>query len=811
MKKIIFLFIAIASALTLYTQNSPETSCYIKDPRGSIREQTVDFQSLQLDVKFQPEKGKVFGIANYEFVPLRKKVDSLFLDGIQMKVSKLQLDGKPVKHKVDSAGITIYFQPSLIWEKQHKLLIDYEATPRKGIYFIGWQKPIIADTNDPNRTRKQIWTQGQGVDNRFWIPGFDDVNDKLVTNLNITFDKNYEVISNGNLVGKIEVGNSTEATWRYAMDHPHALYLIMLAIGEYEHKDYVSKNGITSRQYYYPDRKEAVDVTYEYSSEMMDWFADETGVPYPWKTYANVPVQEFIYGAMENTTATIFSDYFLQDPRSSFDRDYDAINAHELAHQWFGDYITEFSSTSHWLHESFATYYSKIFMRTIEGEDAYAWNRRNELNSAINADNQNEFPLAHTEAGSSRHYQKGSFVLDMLRYVTGDEQFRKVIKEYLLAHAYGNVTTHDLQIQFQKTLGMNLDWFFDEWVYKSGYPVYDVSYTKTSQATTFNVKQTQKKTTTVDLFKMPVHFQVFYSDGSNSDTIVWLEKAETSITIPNKNILEVAYALFDPGMMVYSKVNFKKEFEELIIQATMAKNYIDRYDAVEAMKDIPVEVKRAGLQKIYEKENHFAIKAAIIKQLINDTDKTTISFLKSALQNPDAKVRQAVLENTTAINKKLLKDYKKNLQDFSYVNVELALRLLCNMNPGGKKNYLSATETIYGMNKNVRIAWLEIYYSVDKTKHITELTDYAGYSYEFRTRNKAFDALRAINYCDSTVVKNLFDAAVSSNHRLAGPARSTLQQFMQTPQYYALIRKMYDETTWDDLQRRRIELIFKGK
>ena len=132
-------------------------------------------------------------------------------------------------------------------------------------------------------------------------PLFDDVNDKLLTSLRITFDKNYRVISNGNLTDERNNSDGKTKTWVYEMAHPHANYLIMLAIGDYAYRDYTSKNGIVSRQYYYPDLEDRVEPTYAYSAEMMDWISEETGLNFPWPTYANVPVQEFLYGAMENT------------------------------------------------------------------------------------------------------------------------------------------------------------------------------------------------------------------------------------------------------------------------------------------------------------------------------------------------------------------------------------------------------------------------------------------------------------------------------------------------------------------------------
>ncbi|MBC8173244.1 MAG: M1 family metallopeptidase, partial [Chitinophagales bacterium] len=720
----IFIFYFILQNGLLIAQITPETSCYVKDPKGRIREHNIDFKTLSLNVSFEPEKGKVTGTANYTFTPIQLQVDTLFLDAPAVTIHSIKLNNANIKYRTDSAGVIIYFDPPLTWETTHTLQIDYTATPRKGLYFIGWNKPLTAPSDDPNRTRKQIWTQGQGVDNRFWIPSYDDVNDKLITDITVTFDTGYRVISNGNLSSSKNNPDNT-TTWHYVMTKPHALYLIMLGIGEYAYKDYVSENGITSRQYFYPDREEAVDFTYRYSAAMMDWLEAETGVKYPWESYANVPVQEFIYGAMENTTATIFSDYYLQDERSGFDKDYDAINAHELTHQWFGDYVTEFSGTSHWLHESFATYYAKIFMRSVEGDDAYAWNRRTEMLTAMNADNKDVYPLASSQAGSARHYQKGSYVLDMLRYVAGDEQYKKVIREYLLAHPYDNVTNYDLQIQFMKTLGMNLDWFFDEWIYKNGYPEYTVSYAANTQKISVHIKQIQKITETWGLFKMPVHIEVYFTNGIYIDTVITMATAEMVVDIPNKDEREISYVLFDPGHILYSKVDFKKENAEWMIQAKMAKHYIDRYDAIVALRLLPADTKIDGLLEVYKKEKHFGIRAEIIAQLIGDENSTAVrDLIRSAIYDPDAEIRKAVLVHTTSIPKKLQKDYETLLQDFSYVNMELALRLLCNSNPGKKNKYLATTKNIAGMNKNVRITWLEINYGYKKDNSANELVSY---------------------------------------------------------------------------------------
>src|SRR3989337_2673526 len=121
-----------------------------------------------------------------------------------------------------------------------------------------------------------------------------------------------------------------------------------------------------------------------------------------------------MYGAMENATATVYGDFFFVDERSFLDRNYVAVNAHELAHQWFGDFVTARSDAHHWLQESFATYYNWLFEREVFGQDHFDWGRRGAQNNALDESVKNKFPVAHSQGGTVRHYPKGAFVLNML-------------------------------------------------------------------------------------------------------------------------------------------------------------------------------------------------------------------------------------------------------------------------------------------------------------------------------------------------------------------------------------------------------------
>ena len=789
------------------------TICYLRDNIGRIREHNVDFLKMKLDVKFDTRQGKVLGNVKYEFKPIQYVVDTLYLDAPGIDVKKVLLDGQPVTFNKDSAGLTIRFYTPMSWNKQYKLDITYEATPRKGLYFIGWDVDAPNSENDPYFTRKQIWTQGQGIDNRHWIPVYDDVNDKMITETVITFDSSYTVISNGVLKEKKKNADGT-ATWHYAMNKPMVPYLIMLAIDKFAYKDYKSKNGMVSRQYYYSNRPETAEPSYKYSAEMMDWLPQQTGIAYPWETYCNVPVQDFMFGAMENTTATIYGDFMLTDKRAAIERTYVAVNAHELTHQWFGDYITEYSAHHHWLHESFATYYSKQFMHSVMGEDYYQWAKRQEAWQALNADRNDRYPVAHSMGGSARHYPKGSHVLDMLRYVVGDSVFRRSITGYLKKHAYANVSSNDFMQAFMEHAGVNLDWFFDEWVYRAGFPEYEVQYERQNDNVVFYVNQTQATDNLTGCFKMPLVFEVYFKDGSSSAKRVWLSHAGDTVYVSAPAGKEVEYTLFDPGANVLKVVEFKKSFEELSAQVLKAKNMIDRYDALVSLGYYDADKKRDLLLKVYDKETFNQMRVSVIGQLAKDRDSVTIALLKRAATDKDHLVRRAVIDDLNEYPEQLLPVLEKLLTDSSYVNIENVLRKLCRQYPDKKQTYLDAVKSIKGVNNNVRIAWLEINCkeNTDNPQLSAWRKELAGYTsnrYEFRTRNKAAEAIERLKYCDEDVIKNLFNACLSANGRLANPSSRVLKALLKDPANYDTAKAIYNLNVWKDWQRVILEAQFK--
>lgn len=769
--KSVLLFLFCAFALLASSQNTYNS--YLKDATTS-REHSLDILKMKVEVAFVPEKGFVSGKVSHQFKVLQKSVDSVFFDGPGIVVSSATLNGVALSFTVVPTGIWIKPKKALQWDEIAEVVFTYSATPRKGIYFIGWNVPE-PKTPDPFAVRKQIWTQGQGVDNRYWIPMYDDMNDKFITETIITFDKRYQVLSNGKLLSKKENKNET-ITWHYAMSKPHAGYLLMLGIGKYAVATAKSKNGVPLQFWYYPEFAERMEPTFKHSAKMIDFLEEQTGIPYPWESYSQIMVQDFLYGAMENTTATIFGDFFNVDARAFVDKNYIGVNCHELTHQWFGDYITARDGRDAWLQESFATFFPKQLSRVLDSEDEWNWQRRAHQNSAVEAGKKDNFAVRHTAGGTARVYPKGAAIISMLTDVLGQEQWKRVLTHYLKTHAYANVETNDLQQAIKDVLGLNLDWFFDQWIYRGGEPHYrvhyeDLTYNDGSQSTEIAIEQIHKMDETTHTFKMPIKLEVHYTDGSVASIIEVIEQEFEVVKINNLNKLAIDFVLFDPNSIILKQVTFKKSFEELQKQIEKATFMLDRYDAVVALKPFSLDQKRETLLNVLVREKHEGIVNEVINQLALDQTEKTQMELRAIANSPKAAIRYQLIKllEPNAANKEII---EKALEDSSYEVVKLALEKLANNYPADVNKYLKTTENLGGMNHSVEVKWLEISIvnHVNELNARTQLTNLASQKFEFRTRILAFGAIKSTNTVNDEVANSLFQAMLSTNNRLAAPA-----------------------------------------
>ncbi|MDI5898641.1 M1 family metallopeptidase [Flavobacterium yafengii] len=410
--------------------------------------QFVDFKSVLGKIAINPIEKTVSGDVDYDFDVL-KSIDTIKIDAQNMEFSDLKLNGKSINYINTQKQLQIIFS---FKKGKNNLTFQYLAKPKQTMYFIG------SEAND----NIQIWTQGQGRYTSHWFPSFDDVNEKVVFNLNIVCNKEYQVVSNGALKFKSELDGLS--VWQYQMQKPMSSYLLMLAIGKFKKNSQKSNSGIPLEMYLEPKDATKFEPTYRDSKRMFDFLEKEIGVKYPWRIYKQVPVRDFLYAGMENTSATLFNTRFVVDSTGFEDRSYTNVNAHELAHQWFGNLVTAESGKHHWLQEGFATYYALLAEKEIYGED-YFYSKLYESAQQLKfASRTDTIPVLNTKASSLTFYQKGAWALFVLHEEIGDKAFKKVVKNYLKKHAFQSVNTQDFFVEIKKVSDYDLDNFSKVWL-----------------------------------------------------------------------------------------------------------------------------------------------------------------------------------------------------------------------------------------------------------------------------------------------------------------------------------------------------------
>ncbi len=406
----------------------------------------ADFKTIDADISVDFATRKVSGHCSYTFNVL-SAIDTIKIDAVNMTFANVKINNKSVDTKTTAADLQLFKGYK---KGKNTLVFDYNASPKQTMYFVG-------DSLHP-----QIWTQGQGKNTSHWLPSFNDMNEKAVFSFTISYDKDFTVIANGVLKSKKSIGN--KLSWRYEMKNPMSSYLAMIAIGKFGKRTETANSGIPLEQYYSLGDEDKIEPTYRNSKKIFDFLESEIGVPYPWEIYKQVPVRDFLYAGMENTSATVFSQDYVVDDTGYNDRDYTNVNAHELAHQWFGDLVTAKSGKHHWLQEGFATYYALLAERAVFGDD-YFNNRLYEMAEELaRAAKTDTIPILDEKASSLTFYKKGAWALHVLRSAIGEEKFRLAVKNYLKKYEFENVNTDEFLAEIKKVSDYDVDDFRRRWL-----------------------------------------------------------------------------------------------------------------------------------------------------------------------------------------------------------------------------------------------------------------------------------------------------------------------------------------------------------
>ncbi|MGI8469089.1 MAG: M1 family aminopeptidase [Pyrinomonadaceae bacterium] len=568
-------------------------------PAHYIRSHDYDMRNISLDLRFDWNKEQAFGTATLTLAPFAPNLQKINLDAGLMIINSVKLNGKNLTFDYNEKETLLSVNLDRVYKIGEPLtfVVDYrtkgEIVPTTLGFGGGGGLKFIKPAADNPNGRRQIWSQGESDYNRFWFPSYDSPNDFATTELTATVEKPLFVVSNGKLIEQKDNGDGTE-TFHWRIDALHANYLTSIVVGEYSEikGDYA---GIPVSSYVFPNELKQGEETTKRLPEMVKYFSEKTGVKYPYAKYAQTIATGFS-GGMENISATTMTPAMIQDSRSLLDNDSDSLQSHELAHQWFGDYVTTREWSDIWLNEGFATFMAGIWTEHHEGRDAYLLEM---------CGNQNQY-LQTWKRGSRRPivtkyytnadalfdvypYQRGGAVLNMLRTFTGEENFWKAINHYLVTNAHKPVETQQLRIAFEEATGQSMDWFFDEWLYKMGHPVFEITknYDAASKTLTMNVKQTQKKDLTspypqVEFFQTPVDIEIGTASGVRVERVKIEPQVENVFTF--KVDAEPNLVNFDYNGTLIKEVKFDKSYAELAFQMKKDPDIIGRFWALSEIK-----------------------------------------------------------------------------------------------------------------------------------------------------------------------------------------------------------------------------------
>ncbi|MDJ0604755.1 M1 family metallopeptidase [Microcystis sp. M53602_WE12] len=638
------------------------------------------FLDLIIDIPRQSFQGS----CQITLTPIRQGISSLTLDAVDLNINSVFIEGISQPFDYDRSLLTIHLlQPTT--DKPIILTINYQVNqPQRGLYFIG------PDEYYPDKPM-QVWTQGEDEDSRFWFPCFDYPGQLATSEIRVKIPQPYIAISNGELISVEPVGEDRIYHWSQKQIHP--TYLMTLAVGDFaELCD--SWNGVPVTYYVEKGREEEGQRSMGKTPRMIEFFSQKFGYPYPYPKYAQVCVDDFIFGGMENTSTTILTDRCLIDQRASIDHTWtESLVAHELAHQWFGDLVVIKHWSHAWIKEGMASYSEVLWTESEYGKAAGSYYLLGEARSYLEEDTSRyRRPIVthvYREAIElyDRHlYEKGACVYHMIRSILGEDLFGKAIQTFVRDNAHKTVETVDLLRAIEKATGYNLLFLFDQYVYRGGHPDYKVAYSWDNQnnLAQLTVTQTQDEKELFDL-KIPVAFAYL-----NSEDITYnlrIHQKEQTFYFPLAQ--KPDFVKFDRGNNFLKTVTLEYPIGELKAQLQQDTDPISRIYAAIAI------AKKGGLEAIealgtsLENEPFWGVRVEVAKQLATLGLDQAVTALIKGLNDEKAQVRRAVVEGLSEI--KTLDSYnalKSLLEagDASYYVEAAAARGLGSMAVGQLQN-----------------------------------------------------------------------------------------------------------------------------
>ncbi len=612
-----------------------------------------EFHMIHLDLNFHfnLEKKKVFGVATEKIVPFRLDYKQIHLNAMDMTIDKVSMGNENLKYQYDGKILTIDLDKPYGIEDTLTYSVTYSTIPKKGIYF------VTPDKAYPNRI-PEIWSQSESEDAQYWYPCHDSPDDFSTSTLTATVPEGWVVVSNGALTKETTDKKDRTKTFTWTEGKPHVVYLNSIIAGKY---DVLKTKWDNVPIYYYvePEYAKYAMENFSHTPDILKFFSEVTGHHYEWEKLSLSTVQDFTEGGMENVSAITLTNTTLHDPYAEPQQNSTDLVSHETAHQWFGDLLTCRDWNDAWLNEGFAQFFEALYGQYAFGNDHYTYEMLLNHQRVLSDDKRERHPTYYRRYNSPDDvftdyiYQRGASILNMLRHMLGDQLFFKAIRLYVQQNQFHNVDTHDLERAFQDATGRNLYWFFNEWVFKGGHPVFDVKYdyNKDTHKLLMTVDQTQKVDSLTPVYRVPVDIYIETPSQKITKT-VWIDSLNNSYSFDvNENPLMVN---FDEGHYLLDEVNFKKSNEELAYQLKNDKDVDGRIWAAEQLaKDKSSDAAMALITTLKD-DPFWAVRSQCAALLGKFIDVDARQALIAALKDRDQRVQVSAINSLGNFSKLVL-------------------------------------------------------------------------------------------------------------------------------------------------------------
>jgi aminopeptidase N len=593
----------------------------------------VEVEHIDLHLTPHLDEGSLDGVCTTRVRALDEPVSRLTLNAVDLEIGGVEHAAFSIREGM----LELRFEPAIAPGESKTFSVTYRVSkPRHGLFFI---QPTSAH---PEKVT-HAWTQSQDEYARYWFPCLDHPQEKQPTSTTIVVPKGTFALGNGALVERKDEG--AHSIFRYRQDVPHSTYLMTMVAGPFVEvaQGTAGRNGVPVFYYVLPGHEADGERAFAKTPAMIDAFERRLGTPYPYARYSQIAVSDFIFGGMENTSATTQTDRTLHDETAHLDFSSDPLVAHELAHQWFGDLLTCRDWAHAWLNEGFATFMEAVWREIDLGADEYVYDIFECVAAYLKEDAERySRPIVCNTYSApidifDRHlYQKGGAVLHMLRGELGDARFWRAIARYVGDNARRSVETIDLIRAIETATGRNVRGFFDQWVFRAGHPELEigVAWDERRSMATLTIDQKQ----TIDAERPPYRFdvEVAFDDRRISARV---ERAHETIAVPLDSPPRLVR--FDPGAFVLANVKYKLGVDFSAAALRDDPSVVARIRAGRELANEGGREARSAIESAFAREPFWGVLAELAAAVGATRTPWARDLLIHALSHPHPKVARA--------------------------------------------------------------------------------------------------------------------------------------------------------------------------